>query len=857
MPKRTSSSRLALAITPERYLITLRPDFNRFTFDGGETVELCIGKSSRRIELHAKDLTIESAVFRRAGLELKAKSISYDTKRETVVLVFDRAVPKGEGALSLVFHGILNDMMRGFYRSRYEVNGKVRWMATTQFEATDARRAFPCVDEPAAKAVFEVTLAVPKHHTVISNTYETNVREDEDGYKCVTFAPTPRMSTYLLAFMSGEFEYLESKTREGVTVRVFTTPGKKHQAEFALDVAKRTLSFFNWYFAIKYPLPVLDMIAIPDFAAGAMENWGAVTYRESMILVDPANSSTATKQWVALVIAHELAHQWFGNLVTMEWWTHLWLNEGFASWIEYLAVDHIFPEWDIWTQFVYQDLGSALHLDALENSHPIEVEVENPAEIGEVFDAVSYSKGASVIRMLYEYLGEKHFRKGLTHYLKKHQYGNAATNDLWKALEEVSKKPVLRTMQNWTRSAGYPVLSITEKQRQLEVKQERFFSSRLVAKAKRSQARWVIPVSSKIGAKRPEMHLMDRGSFTLARPGEKEWIKLNVGATGVYRVDYPADLLQRLRTALHDPALSPRDRYEIQSDAFAMAEAGRLRTHEALELSLAYEREKNYSVWADLAANIDRVDTLLEDESFSRSYRAFAKDFFAGLALRMGWEKRARESHTDPLLRSLALYRYGTFGDRETVKKAEGLFFDALKRGKPIDPDLRGLVYTLVAEHGEMVEFQQMIRMYREAALNEEKNRIGRALGHFPDEKILAETLKFSISKDVRSQDTFGVLNSAWSSPQGKELAWDFIRAHWKLFLERYGQGGHLLPRVIGPAASFHEPSRAREVETFFRTHEAPGAERTIKQVLERIRSNADWLRRDRERIKEWLRKQK
>src|SRR3989344_3967776 len=291
-------------------------------------------------------------------------------------------------------------------------------MATTQFESTDARRAFPCVDEPAAKAVFDVTLMVPDHCTAISNTIPTEVQEHESGYKIMRFAPTPKMSTYLLAFIVGEFEYVEGKTKEAVLVRVFTTPGKKKQAHFALEVTIKTLSFFNEYFAIPYPLPVLDLIAIPDFSSGAMENWGAITYREAALLVDPEHSSAHTKQWVALVIAHELAHQWFGNLVTMKWWTHLWLNEGFASYIEYLAVDHLFPSWQIWDRFVVADLAQALKLDALANTHPIEVPVHHPDEISEIFDAVSYSKGASVIRMLAEYIGEKDFRDGLRHYLR-------------------------------------------------------------------------------------------------------------------------------------------------------------------------------------------------------------------------------------------------------------------------------------------------------------------------------------------------------------------------------------------------------------------------------------------------------
>ena len=411
----------------------LHPDLEKFTFNGEETIYFSLTKPDNKIILHAHELKIKLALLKNKAGEIRAKKINFDARSETATIFFHKKIPKGGGELELKFEGVLNDKMRGFYRSQFEHEGRTKYIVTTQFESTDARRAFPCVDEPSAKAVFDVTLIVPKHFCAISNTYETSVKEHKSGYQIIEFAPTPKMSTYLLAFIAGEFEHIEAKTKEGITVRVFATPGKIHQAKFALDVAVKTLSYFSDYFKVPYPLPVLDLIAIPDFPSGAMENWGAVTYRESAILVDSDHSSLQNKQWVALVIAHELAHQWFGNLVTMEWWTHLWLNEGFASWIEYLAVDHIFPKWDIWTQFVRMDLSRALQLDALVNTHPIEIEVSHPSEIREIFDAVSYSKGASIIRMLADFLGERDFRDGLRHYLKKHQYANAATHHLLRA----------------------------------------------------------------------------------------------------------------------------------------------------------------------------------------------------------------------------------------------------------------------------------------------------------------------------------------------------------------------------------------------------------------------------------------
>jgi len=326
-----NSHRLPTFVKPERYKIMLKPNLETFIFEGEEAIYLVLEKSTKVITLHSVDLEIESVEWVHKNHELWAGKIKYNKKSETATFIFAKSLEKGKGELRLKFKGLLTDKMRGFYRSKYTHEGLDKHLATTQFESTDARRAFPCFDEPAQKAIFDVTLMIPAKTVAISNTLETSVKEHESGYQIVEFAPTPKMSTYLLAFIIGDFEYIEGKRGNGDVVRVFTTPGKKDQAKFALDVAVKCMKFYEEYFDIDYPLPVLDMIAIPDFAAGAMENWGAVTYRESTLLIDEEKSSSANKQWVAMVIAHELAHQWFGNLVTMEWWTHLWLNEGLQA----------------------------------------------------------------------------------------------------------------------------------------------------------------------------------------------------------------------------------------------------------------------------------------------------------------------------------------------------------------------------------------------------------------------------------------------------------------------------------------------------------------------------------------------
>ncbi len=891
-----TSVRLPVHVKPERYEIFLKPDLVGFTFEGEETIDLFLEKNTKEITLHSAEIDIKSAEWIHGNQEIWAGKIFYNKKAETATFSFPKIIPSGKGQLKLTFKGILNDKMRGFYRSKY---GE-KHLATTQFESTDARRAFPCFDEPSQKAIFDVTLMVPGHTSAISNTLEFSIKEHESGYKIVKFVPTPKMSTYLLAFIVGEFEYIESKTKNGLLVRVFTTPGKKDQAKFALDVAIKCMDFYEEYFDIKYPLPVLDMIAIPDFAAGAMENWGAVTYRESTLLIDEASSSTANKQWVAMVIAHELAHQWFGNLVTMEWWTHLWLNEGFASFIEYLAIDKIFPEYDIWTQFVSTELADAFSLDALKNTHPIEVEVGDPAEISEIFDRISYSKGASVLRMLWKYLGEKDFQKGLQVYLKRHAYSNAKTEDLWKALSEVSGKDVGKIMVNWTSKSGHPLVRVQGIGDRLQLTQERFFSSPISKKETKDNTVWSIPLSSlrmqgsnkqifgsELDSRSSSLNdeakglrvddlrgndnlLMDQKSITIPNTETK----LNVGEVSLVRVDYPHEYLKNLEQDVKSGKLSAPDRLGLIRDSFDLAQSGNSPTTLALELAQSYVGEEDYTVWSELTSQLSTLNNLLAYEPFYENFRKYGRSIYSGIAKKMGWEKIVGEKHTSSLLRSLVLYKLGSFGDLETIKMAQEIFnssvipanagiqlkksrseLDPRLRGddkKSIEPDLRGVVYNLVAASGGLREWNTLVKMYKEEENQQEKDRLGRSLGLFKSKTILKKTLEFAIGKDVRFQNSLGMIASVWGNPIGRYLAWEFIKKNWKMLKERYA-GGHYFTRVFGPAGDFCKKSDAKDIEEFVKRNPTPEAQRTIAQALERIYSNAEWLKRDKNKIKVFL----
>lgn len=844
--KKQTSVRLPSHIAPVRYALEIKPDMEAFTFGGKEVIDLTIAKPTKEITLHSKDIHIDTAEII-IGKKSEFADISYDPKNETVTFRFKTSVPKGKAKLSIIFDGIISETLRGFYKSTYTVDGKTKYLATTQFEATDARRAFPCFDEPAQKAVFDVTLIVPGNHTAISNTLPQTIAEHEGGYKAITFASTPIMSTYLLAFIIGEFEFIETTTKDDVLVRVFTTPGKKHQAKFALDAAVTSLEFYNDYFAIPYPLPVLDLIAIPDFESGAMENWGAVTFRETALLVDEEHSSLSNKQWVAIVVAHEIAHQWFGNLVTMHWWTDLWLNEGFASYMENLCVDHMFPQWHIWDLYLADRYAVALRLDALANSHPIEVPVHHPDEINEIFDMVSYAKGSAVIRQLAEYLGFEAFRGGLRHYLKKHSYKNTETMDLWDSFEKISKKPVKKIMQSWTKKTGYPLVTLTQKKSGYVALQERFFSSRIEAKKNKEHTVWQIPFAYENGGK-TSVVLATKNNFPLTG---KEIGKVNKGEGSFMRTRYDAVTLARLKTEVQNGALATKDRLGLIRDLFALAEAGYISTVDALEFSLAYKNETEYIVWSELASGMHRVYNLVSEEAWSDQYKEYALSLFSPLAKKMGFEKHDHEHHSDTFLRNIALSAAASYGDKTVIKQAKVLF--ANREKNPIRADIRTVVYRIVASYGTTKEWATFKKLYTTEVLHEEKDRYGAALTSFRDKTLLARTLVFALSKDVRTQDAPFLIGQVWQSIHGRELTWQFVRHNWPTILKRYGEGGHFLSRLLSPLGSHINTKDVTDAKKFFAKNSAPGSDRTLQQAYERIYSNAAWIKADKAAIKKWL----
>lgn len=856
--KTKKSVRLPSHISPISYKLTIKPDLESFTFSGNEIIKINTEKEINKIILHSKDIDIETASIGSKSKKQFSSKIIYDEKNETVTLCFKNKI-KGKSEINLVFKGIINESLRGFYRSKYILNGEEKYLATTQFESTDARRCFPCFDEPEHKAIFEVSLIIADKHTAISNTLPVTTVEHGAGYKVVSFAPSPRMSTYLLAFIIGDFEYLEGKTKDEVQVRVFTTKGKSHQAKFALEVAIKSLEFYNEYFDIPYPLPTLDLIAIPDFGSAAMENWGAVTFRETAILVDKENTSQSTKQWVAIVIAHELAHQWFGNLVTMKWWTDLWLNEGFASYMENFCVDKMFPNWHIWDLYIADRYAVAMRLDALSNSHPIEVKVNHPDEISEIFDMVSYAKGSAVIRMLAEYIGHDNFRNGLRHYLKKHSYKNTNTKDLWDSFEKVSKKPINKIMSAWTKETGYPLATISQNNNQFYLKQERFFSSRIESlKYKNSSKKktlWPIPIkyeSTNETLKTKELMnlLMTKNSVPLIGTSIG---KINKEEDTFMRVRYDDVTLLKLADEIKNNSLSTKDRLGIIRDLFALAEGGYIKTDVALKFTLNYKGELEYIVWAEIAGGINKIYNLIPRETFADKYKIYTQSLFSPIVTKMGFEKKEGEKHSDAFLRNLAISQSILYGDIKVINKLKKLFKE--RENNIIDANIRSVIYKAVASTGDEKDWKLFENLYKKELLHEEKDRLGYALAAFSNKKLLDKTLSFIMSSNVRDQDKPFLLSAVWQNKEGRELTWSFIRSNWDKLLKIYGDGGHFLSGILSPLGNHTKPKDLKDAQKFFTKNKAPGAERTLEQIYEKIASNVAWIKDDKKVIKSWLEK--
>ncbi|CAL1534490.1 unnamed protein product [Lymnaea stagnalis] len=851
-PKKTFQ-RLPQDVKPTLYKVKLQPDLQEFSFTGWEEVTLQVISSTNKIVINAFDIAVKKVWLIDNGKE-KIPEVVVNDVNEVVEFIFPYYILPGQYLLNIEFTGHLNDQLHGFYRNKYvHQNGEIRYAAGTHFEATSARRAYPCWDEPAIKAKFVFTLVVPKDRLALSNmpVDKEEPSQENSALKVVTFQTTPLMSTYLTAFIVGEYDHLEGVTSNGIPVRVFTPLGKQDHGQFALEVASKALSYYEWYFGIPYGLPKLDLITLSEFAIGAMENWGLITYRETALLVDPKNSSAFRKQVVSLIVAHELSHNWFGNLVTMEWWTDLWLKEGFATWIEYQCVDALYPEFNIWKQFIKAEQSRALELDALDSSHPVEVQVGSPSEIDEIFDEISYCKGACLIRMLQSFIGNENFRQGMKLYLNEHKFRNTNTKDMWAAMSKASGQNIGAVMDTWTKQTGFPLLKVKEiidpssTIRQVILTQEKLASQAPSSTGGASNHSWIVPYSL-TSTNSPDVPVVkgllenSNVKFEISNCSPNDWIRVNPGQVTFCHVQYEPDSLQRLVADLEKDLLSPENRIGLLIDLFALCRANYTSVVDVLKITEHFRSEKDFAVCSKLASGLSGLSPLVQhiSEGSDQCFKNFMCKTFKKIGERLGWDDSDNDSHSTKLLREQVLIQLGLAKDQETIDEALRRFRDHCTGKSHLSANIKTPVYITVLTNGGKDVFDTLMKMHDLENSLEEKNRISKILGMVSDEHLIREVLAFSLSDKVRNQDTIGVLHGATHSLQGRQLVWNFIQDNWQELNRRYGSGTMLGKLIKISTDGVCCANRVKEIVAFFEVHEARSAQRAIQQGLEHIAAN-------------------
>jgi puromycin-sensitive aminopeptidase len=823
--------RLPAGARPRRYDVRLAPDLDRATFSGTVRIALDIDRPASAIVLNAADLEVTAATI--DGLPATTE-LDATLERLTVRPAAGTVLP-GSAVLELTFTGTLNDRLKGFYRSTYtDSDGRTRVIATTQMQPTDCRRAFPCWDEPEYKAVFAVTLVVPADLLAVSNGRELSRQPAEDGRHVVQFADTMPMSTYLVAMVVGPLEATPWVDVDGTPIRIVHVPGRGHLTAFGLDCAAAGLRYFEQYFGIPYPSDKIDFLALPDFGAGAMENLGCITFREPLLLLDEATTTQAEQERVVDVVVHEIAHMWFGDLVTMRWWNGIWLNEAFATFMQLEATDSYRPGWQRWSSFAIERAG-AYEVDALASTRSVEFPVHSPADADGMFDVLTYQKGGALLRMLQQYLGPDRFRDGVRHYLQVHSYGSTETSDLWDALEHTSGDPVRQLMDSWIWQPGFPVVSASLVGDELVLRQERFGYT---AEAREDPARWMVPVHVReigsAGDVQTKLLLTgDRLTHRLSDPSAT--IVVNAGGFGCYRVVYDPELRRRL-TGHGLAALTSVDRYQLVSDAWAAVVAGRLDASAFLDFVRAFADETDTVVWEAVVTGIVGCDRLVDGEA--REQLAGRIRALLGPAVRrLGWERQLGEDQLTAQLRALLVRTLATLGrDPEALARCRSVFEQGVTEPTTVDPEMLAAATTAVAGNGDSGGYDRLVELFHAAATPQETLRYLYALAEFPDPELVGRACEFALSPSVRTQNAPFLLARAIANRDGGHVAWRHLREHWSEAVAKFPV--MTLDRMVDPLKFLDRPEDGADLQAFFAEHPIPQAAKKLEQVLERQRVN-------------------
>ncbi len=819
--------RLPTTVRPRAYRLVLTPDLAAAAFSGEVEIDVTVAEPVTSLTVNAAELEITSAELTvpdaGTGATLVPTGVVLDPDEEMATFTFAEPLAPGPATLRLTFAGVLNDQLHGFYRSTFtDETGAERVIATTQMEATDARRAFPCFDEPEYKATFEITLVVDEGLAAFSNGPVVEETPAPGGRRRVRFAPTMVMSTYLVAFVVGPLEATDPVDVDGVPLRIVHAPGKDHLTAFALDVGTHALRFFTGYFGIPYPADKLDLVAIPDFAFGAMENLGCVTFRESVLLVDPDRAARVELERVADVVCHEIAHMWFGDLVTMKWWNGIWLNEAFATMMEVLAVDAYRPEWQRWVSFGVER-EAALAVDGLHATRPVEFPVGRPEESQGMFDVLTYQKGGSVLRMLEQFLGPEVFRDGIHDYLTAHAYANTETSDLWDALGRASGRDVGALMATWIDQGGYPLVTVGEDG---SLSQRPFSYSGEAGGAIGDH--WQVPVLWRAldDEDRATTPLLLDGAGQVA-PG----LVVNAGGSGYFRVAYPTGEVVRLAARLGD--LAPLERYDLVSDTWAAALAGRAPVTDLLRLAraLGASGESDPSVWSVVLGALGLFDRVVPDAdrpALARSVRAL----LVPVADRLGWDAGPGDDERTPALRAAVLRTLGTIGEDPAVA-AEAARRFARAATVPLDADTESAVLEIVAAHGGGAEYEAFLARYRTPSTPQEEIRYLYALAAFDDADLAARTFALALD-EVRTQNAPFLIQSLLVNRATGPATWERVAGAWETLVARFP--ANIVPRMLdGVRTLCAPPALAEEVTRFVEAHPLLGAGRTVEQILERL----------------------